>query len=171
LPVGNGQQFLNRGGALNAILGGWRVSGIITLQSGFPISALSNQDYSNTGTLSLRPDRLCNGSGQKTVSAWFNAACFSTAALQQALAAGTPRFGNAGRNILEGPGLSNLDIALLKDFRLTERFKLEFRAEFYNAFNQAHFGPPSTLIGNSNVGQISSAGAPRDVQFGLKVGF
>jgi len=171
LPIGNGQHFLNRGGALNAILGGWRVSDIITLQSGFPITVLSNQDYSNTGTLSLRPDRLCNGSGQKTVSAWFNAACFSTAALQQALAAGTPRFGNAGRNILEGPGLSNLDIALLKDFGLTERFKLEFRAEFYNTFNQAHFGPPSTLIGNSNVGQISSAGAPRDVQFGLKVVF
>ncbi len=183
LPVGNGKRYLNRGGPLNAVLGGWSASGIVTFQSGFPITVLSSQDFSNTGTFSPRPDRTCNGAGQKTVDNWFNTSCFTIDALAGALAAGSPRFGNSGRNILSGPGLNNWDFALFKEFKLGERFKLQFRSEFFNFFNQAHFGSPNTYCDGSGpqhtcanvpfstIGQISSAGDPRDIQFALKLSF
>jgi hypothetical protein len=186
LPVGNGKRFLNRGGPVNGILGGWEFSGIWVVQSGFPFGPTSTQDFSNTGSTTPRPDRTCSGVGKKTVGSWFDASCFTTAALQQALASGQPRFGNSGRNILEGPGLDNLDFALMKNFQLGERFKLQFRAEMYNIFNQAHFGSPNFSCGTTststcapnplvdvgnNIGKIGSAGSPRDIQFGLKVMF
>ncbi len=171
LPMGQGKRFLNYRGWVNGVIGGWKLSGITTFQSGFPISILSAQDFSNTGSSNARPDRICNGSGQKTIESWFNTSCFTTTALEQALANGTPRFGNSGRNILEGPGLNNWDLALLKDFRLSERLQLQFRSEFYDAFNFAHFGGPNTVVGSDNLGKIGSGGEPRDIQFGLKLVF
>jgi hypothetical protein len=171
LPFGNGKRFLNRGGAVNVVLGGWQVSGITSYQSGFPFSALSSQDFSNSGSTTPRPDRTCTGVGQKTVDSWFDASCFPIDSLQSALASGTPRFGNSGRNILTGPALHNWDLALLKNFRISERFKLQFRTEFFNTFNFAQFGAPQTHVGNPNIGKISSAGEPRDIQFGLKLSF
>jgi hypothetical protein len=170
LPVGNGKRFLNRGGAINQVLGGWQVSGITQFQSGFPFTVRS-QDFSNTNSSNPRPDRTCSGVGKKTTSSWFDASCFTITALQAALAAGTPRFGNSGRNILDGPGFNNWDLALLKRFQLTERFKLEFRFELYNMWNYAHFGNPGTRVGSPSIGVISSAGEPRDIQFGLKLSF
>ncbi len=171
LPFGKDRHFLNRGGIVNGILGGWELSNIITIQSGLPFSVLSTVDFANTGTLNPRPDRVCNGQGPKTVSSWFSTSCFTTTSLEQALAAGTPRFGNSGRNILEGPGLNNWDISLLKRNQIGEHLKLEFRAEFFNIFNQAHFGAPNSSIGSATVGQIAGAGSPRDIQFGLKLSF
>jgi hypothetical protein len=172
LPVGKGKQFLNRGGVINALLGGWEVSGIASFQSGFPFTPTIGSNPANNGTFVNRPDRLCAGEGQKSVNSWFDASCFDSAALHAALAAGNPRFGTSGRNILDGPGFEDWDIALLKHFQLGDRFQLEFRAEFYNAFNRANFGLPSTNIEDpSSVGRIFSAGEPRDIQFGLKLSF
>ncbi len=171
LPIGNGKRFLSRGGWVNQIVGDWEISGITTFQSGFPISILSGQDFSNTGTQNARPDRTCNGAGKKTIDSWFDTGCFTTMALEQGLANGNPRFGNSGRNILDGPGLNNWDFALLKNFAISERFKLQFRSEFYNLFNFAHFGSPNAVIGSPNLAAVGSAGEPRDIQFGLKLVF
>lgn len=172
LPVGKGNRFLNEGGVVNAVLGGWELTGILTLQTGFPLNIAAN-DYSNTGTLSMRPDRVpgCKLEGPKTVNEWFNTSCFTVAALQQALASGHPRFGDAGRNILNQPGINNLDFAVLKHFPIGDRFRLEFRAEFFNFFNTPHFGPPVNQVESSSFGVITSAGEPRDIQFGLKLSF
>jgi hypothetical protein len=115
-PVGKGQRWLNQSGVANGILGGWKVSGVWTIQSGFPLGPTSSQDFSNTGSLTARPDRTCSGVGHKTVSSWFDASCFTTTALAQALASGQPRFGNSGRNFLDAPGLNNLDLSLMKTF-------------------------------------------------------
>jgi hypothetical protein len=183
LPVGHGQRFLNTQGWVDRILGGWEFSGIVTFQSGFPISILSSQDFSNTGTLNARPDRTCGGVGKKTIDSWFDASCFTVASLEQALTNGTPRFGNSGRNVLDGPGLNNWDLALLKNIKISERFKLQFRSEFFNGFNFAQFGSPNTVcsgvgtggtcagVQGSNIGKIFGAGSPRDIQFGLKLSF
>lgn len=171
LPVGLGKRFLNRGGAVNQILGGWEVSGITSFQSGFPFSVLS-ADFSNTGTLNAFPDRICNGNNaHKTVEEWFDTSCFTTTLLSQALISGHPRFGDSGRNILIGPGLKDWDLSVRKKFRLTERFTLDFRGEFYNAFNTPSFGTPGAFIGSPTFGVITSAGSPRDLQFGLKLLF
>jgi hypothetical protein len=171
LPFGKGQRFLNNGRLVNALAGGWELSGIISVQSGYPFSVLANQDFSNTGSLSPRPDRICNGAGPKTVAEWFNTSCFTTAALSQALANGAPRFGNSGKNILFGPGLQDWDVSAIKRTSLTERLNLEFRAEFFNLFNHANFGTPGQTIDSSTAGLITGAGSPRDIQFGLKLAF
>jgi hypothetical protein len=171
VPLGNRRHFLNRPGVANQILGQWQVSAILTLQSGFPFSILSSQDFSNTGSYSPRPDRICSGVGPKTIDSWFDTSCFTTDALQQALGAGQPSFGNSGRNILDGPGQAVLDFALYKDFSLGERLKLRFRAEAFNLLNHPNFGLPSTTIGTENSGKIGRAFEPRDIQFGLKIVF
>lgn len=171
LPVGNGKRFLDRAGRINQVLGGWQASGVVSFQGGFPFTVQSGQDFSNTGSSNARPDRTCSGQGKKTVDSWFDTSCFTTAALATALASGQPRFGNSGRNILDGPGLNNWDLALLKNFRLSERFGLEFRSEFYNAFNFAHFGYPGAVVGAPTFGIITTAGQPRDIQFALKLSF
>ena len=171
LPVGNGRRWLNRGGVVNGILGGWELSGVWSIQSGFPFTVFSPTDFSNTGSTSPRPDRTCSGVGHKTVSSWFDKSCFNTDALSAALTNGQPRFGNSGHDILDGPGRNNLDFALMKDFRFGERFKLQFRAESFNVFNQAHFGSPVATVSNPNIGQIGGAGDGRDIQFGMKLTF
>jgi hypothetical protein len=171
LPLGKGRPFLNSGGLTNALAGGWELSGIITFQSGFPFSVSSNQDFSNTDAYAPRPDRVCNGTGPQTVAAWFDVNCFTTDALAQALANGTPRFGNSGRNILIGPGLQEWDLSAIKRNPITERLNLEFRAEFFNIFNHPNFGTPGVTIGTSAFGQLTSAASPRDIQFGLKLNF
>jgi hypothetical protein len=171
MPVGKGKRFLGHGRVVGSIVGGWELSGIFSLQSGFPISIESPVDYSNTGSPNPRPDRICSGVGNHTVESWFNTNCFTTQFLEQALAAGDPRFGDSGRDILDGPGIVDWDFGLMKNFQIRERFKLQFRSEFYNLMNHPNFGAPNVEIGTPFAGEIGSAGAPREIQFGLKLAF
>jgi hypothetical protein len=103
------------------------------------------------------------------VAEWFNVNCFTIGALEADLTAGTPRFGNSGRNILESPRLTNLDFGLLRNFALSDRFKLQFRAESFNITNTPPFGAPNYTLGTTGFGALTSAGNPRDVQFALKL--
>src|SRR2546425_4357746 len=82
LPFGTGRRFLNRGGPVNVILGGWQGSGITSYQSGFPFSVLSSQDFTNTGTLVHRPHRSCTAVGKKTVDSSCHASCCPIDSLQ-----------------------------------------------------------------------------------------
>lgn len=173
LPVGRGQHFMNQGGVMDALLGGWEVSGIYSYQTGFPFTVGSSKDWSNSLSINPLPDRTCNGNnGPQTVAEWFNVSCFTTAPLQAALAAGAPTFGNEQRNALFGPPLNNLDFALLKTFQLSETYKLQFRAESYNILNIPSFAPPGSPIGSATVGVITSTvNTARDIQFALKLLF
>jgi len=160
----------NTGHALNAVLGGWHVGGIYTIASGFPFSALLADDPSNTGSQGLvRPDQLRNGNlsgSQRTKDHWFDINAF---AIPSTLA-----FGNAGRNTLIGPGQNVFDGSLRKEFRVTEGQSLEFRAEFFNAFNHANFSQPDNFKddGPGVAGVITSVAIPmRQIQFGLKLMF
>ena len=175
LPFGSGKRFLNSRGVVDKIVGGWQVSGVTLFQSGFPFSIGTGRDIAGTGTLNERPDRICNGSSShRSVDQWFDTSCFTTQFMEAALAAGQPRFGNSGRNILDEPGWDVWDINLHKDTSITERFKTEFRLEMYNAFNHPHFQRPNATVGVSGFGQITSQpdignGAPRSIQLGLKL--
>lgn len=80
-------------------------------------------------------------------------------------------FGSSGKNILRGPRFFDTDLGLLKDFAITERLKLQFRAEFFNAFNNVNFGQPQNYLGSPATGQITSANSPRVLQFALKLTF
>lgn len=173
LPFGKGQRWLNEGGIVNEILGGWRASGIYSRQTGFPITILSPSDYSNSLSANLFGDRVCNGNdGPKTVQEWFDTSCFNNTALQAALTAGTPRYGNQQRNDIFGPPFHNIDFALLKDFAVSERFKLQFRAETYNTINTTSFGNPGASIGTGSYGTLTSTNNNnREIQFALKLLF
>jgi len=94
---------------------------------------------------------------------WFNPGAFAFPA------PGT--FGNAGRNILDGPGYQNVNASLVKNTNLNERVNLQFRAEFFNLFNHPNFNLPDNFLGSPTFGVISSAKEPRHIQFGLKLLF
>ena len=95
----------------------------------------------------------------ETISEYLNPAAF---------AINTGHFGNLGRNTFTNPGLFNSDLGLFKNWAISERFKLQFRAEFFNAFNQTHLGSPINTLVSPAFGQIVTAGDPRLIQFGLK---
>jgi hypothetical protein len=172
LPFGKGQAFASNGRLVNALAGGWQISAIVSASSGLPFTVRTTQDYSNTGSASPRPDRVCNGTGPQKLTEWFNTSCFTTTALAQDFANGTPRFGNSGRNILRQPGVQNWDIGLIKKFVIHEGLGAEIKGEFFNAFNHTNFGAPGSVIGSSTAGVISyQAGSPRNVQLAVKVHF
>jgi hypothetical protein len=148
------------------------VAGIVAMQSGrpFTVALLPEVDNSNTGRSSLgfgANDRP-NVSGSAAVNnpgpnQWFNTAAFSMPAF------GT--FGNAGRNLLEGPGYQNVNVALLKQVSLPGRSRLQLRAEAFNLLNRTNFDLPDNFFGSSTFGRILSAGAPRHIQFGARLMF
>jgi len=157
---------------MNDLAGGWDISAIVAAQAGYPFSVLSSNDFSNTASPSPKPDRTCSGKGPRTVAEWFNVSCFPTTALEAALANGTPRFGNSGRNILTGPRFVDADTSLIKRFSIFEKAKVEFRGEVFNLFNHPNLAIPNQYIGSNIVGQItntSPAANSREIQFGLKV--
>ena len=169
LPFGKAGSHLSNG-LVDAAFGGWHLGGIYTLASGFPFSPYIGNDTSNTGTQGIpRPDQLRDGNlprGQRTATHWFDVAAFA--------APSGFAFGNAGRNVLIGPGQNVFDWSLRKEFVLTERQRLEFRAEFFNAFNHPNFAQPDNFVDDDplSAGWITSLAIPmRQIQFGLKYSF
>ncbi len=169
LPLGKGQRFLTQGGGVaDAFFGGWHLGAIITIRSGFPFSPAIGFDPSNTGSNGLtRPDRIGDGSlPNPSPTLWFNINDFPVPTCNC--------FGNAGKNILEGPGEKSADLALHKFFAITERTNLEFRAEFFNAFNHPVFAQPDPYVtdGEGAAGVITDTVIPqRQIQFALKLQF
>jgi hypothetical protein len=166
LPFGKGKRFVSQNGIVNQIIGGWEVSHITSYQTGYPLTILST-DFSNTNSSSPRPNRSCSGVGQKSVVNWFNQNCFSVAG-----SAANPSFGNSRRNILDAPGYSNTDLAILRHFNMWDKADVEFRSEFFDAWNTPYFAPPgNNLATPSTFGKLTSANDGRNIQFGLKILF
>jgi hypothetical protein len=165
LPFGKGRPLVNRGGVADFVIGGWQTNGIISLQTGLPYTPMLQTPTTNC--CASRPDRRAAGTlpaGEQTRVRWFDPAAFTTPALYT--------FGNAGRNILYGPGRVNFDVSLFKDFRIREEVKFQFRAEGFNVFNTPQFGLPNASIGNVQAGVISSTvGNPRQLQLALRFQF
>jgi hypothetical protein len=173
LPIGRGKAIgggMSRG--LDLVLGGWALDGILSLQSGYPVTVRRAGDPGSVGTDgALRPDILCNPAiprGQQTVERFFKTECY---AAPEALVPGDVRFGTAGRATATGPGIIGLDVSARKLTAITERWKTEFRAEFFNAPNHANFGVPVRDLGNASFGRVTSTADPRIIQFALKVLF
>jgi hypothetical protein len=168
LPFGRGRALLNGLPAIaDGVIGGWHLTGISSFQSGFPFTPqLGPSDPANVNySYARRPDVAGTGKlSSPSINGWFNINDF---VVPQAYT-----IGNAGRNILRGPGSQNWDLALLKDFHFTESRYLQFRGEFFNAFNHPNFGLPNTNIEDKvNGGKIFDAAAPRIMQFALKLYF
>ena len=163
-------------GHMNLFAGGWQVNGILSIYQGLPFSVSSASNTLNNGggsRASILPGM--NGSlpsGQQTIAEWFNIAAFT--------APGPQQFGNTGRNILRGPGTSQADLSLFKDFFLgaEQTRRLQFRAESFNVSNTPQFNNPASSIGTATAGTITAAGAPltfqrtsREIQLALKLYF
>jgi hypothetical protein len=163
----------NTNGAVGRVLSGWELAPILSWQSGFPFTILSGVDNSFSANgldradfhgTSLSQARLDpNRPHGQLIQEYFNPSLFGPNAI------GT--FGNTGKGILYGPGLFNVDLALLKSTQITERTSLQFRAEFFNVGNNVNLSTPGFTLSSPSVGQITSAGSPRILQFALKFFF
>jgi hypothetical protein len=168
LPFGHGQSFGSSwNGFLNQALGGWQVSGVVSIRSGPPFTIFAGQDNANTGTFvpnvmraQVVSEPVPNGFDQSN-ERWFDISAFQVPAF------GT--LGNSGRNALTGPGSKSVDLALAKRFRLVGATQLEFRAEAFNALNHTNFGTPASTVGGGNFGRILGAATARQIQFGVKL--
>lgn len=150
----------------------WQLAGILTLQSGrpFTVAVLPDIDVSNTGRASLgfgfndRPNLAGDPElADPAADRWFNTAAFAMPAF------GT--FGNAGRNILEGPGYANVNLGVIKHVPLGARARLQLRAEAFNLLNRVNYDLPDAFLGSPTFGSILSAQPPRRCQFGARVLF
>ncbi len=148
LPFGPGKKYMNGTGASKYLFGGWQLSGIETFESGLPFSpGMGDTSTLNSDCCSLRPDIIGSpGVSDPNRNLWFNPAAFA--------APGQYLFGNAGRNILRGPGLYRVDLSLMKSFQVRERGRLEIQAEAFNAFNHTNLTNPNSTIDSSTAGQI-----------------
>jgi hypothetical protein len=151
------------------LLGGWQSFGVLTFQTGqpFTVALLADDDNANTGIGALgfgandRPNVVGKpGLSNPGPQEWFNTAAFAIPPYGQ--------FGNAGRNILNGPGLQTVNVSIVKNTLVTEHLNIQFRAEFFNIVNHTNFNLPDNFIGSPTFGQLVSAGDPRRIQFALK---
>ena len=157
-------------GWIHAAFADWQAGGIWTLESGSPFTVNLSTDVANNGVPlsapSQRPNLVCDpNSGPKTTAQWFNTSCFATPAQYT--------YGNAGRDIVTGPGTNNFDATFQKNFPMRENTQLQFRADIFDFFNHPNFNQPNRIFTAtpSAFGSISSAQDPRIMQFSLRLAF
>ena len=168
IPVGRGRRFGSQMPSLvNGIVGGWGLGGIFTRRSGLPYTIVDSGNPANDGTLVIinRPNLV----GDPYSVPWSVGKAFNTSAF-----AIQPQYtyGSLGRNTMTMPRVSDLDLILSKVFPIRERVRLQARFEVFNSSNTPPFtSAPNATVGTNGFGQTTSAGAPRQLQFGLKVLF
>ena len=157
---------------MNALVGGWNLNGVLSFSSGTPFDVGSGKDIAETGNYNYgngygyeRANVV--GSfypGSKGPDGWINVASFQVPAKDT--------FGNLGRDSLRSDWNKNLDLSIFRQFSFTERVRMEFRFEMFNATNTPVWAVPVTSLENSNFGKVThAANVPRQLQFGLKLYF
>jgi hypothetical protein len=164
LPFGRGK-MLAHSGVASAILGNWQVNGVMAAYTGTPFNV------SAPGTSLNAPDNIQTANQVKTdVTRIGNAGpgqfYYDPTAFAPVTAIAT--FGNSGRNILRAPGVWNTDLDITREFPIRERLRIQFRGEFFNMPNTAHFGAPSNSVTSGTFMQITSATGERQIRFGLR---
>jgi hypothetical protein len=166
LPVGNGHDA-NPSGLTGKFTNGWEIAGIVSIQSGIPLAVTQATNFNSfAGFGTQRPN--CVAKTALPASKRSTAEFFNTAAFQIA-----PAFtlGTCSRNPVRGPGYQDVDVALIKHTQITERYRLDFRAEVFNLTNTPPLNAPNVVAGGAGFGSITSAGDPRVMQFALKFNF
>ena len=174
LPWGRGMRWgADWTGFVDTLLGGWRTHFIVTLQDGYPHTVRTARNR--------RPDRVCDGNlppSQRTVQRWFEADCFPDHPSRRVVNPETGRLvtvdlhGDAGVNLIDGPGIQNLNLGMHKILRVSDVTRVQFRFEMFNALNHPNFWrSPSFFRTNSGGVRINNARRMRDIQFALKILF
>ena len=185
LPFGRGKQFMNGDNFAARWLGDWQFNGIVTMQTGTPFDVTADinnvVDGNNPVYASCVPGADPHAGATTNHNLYTTSGTYLNPAAFTAPAVGT--FGTCAPYQFYGPGLQMWDLSLFKDFHFTERFKLQFRTEFFNAFNHPNFGNPNGDISSGGFGKVSNTlnpilgsdsggpGDPREIQFGLKLYF
>jgi Carboxypeptidase regulatory-like domain/TonB dependent receptor len=184
LPLGQGKRFMSGDNFAGRWLGGWQFNGIVTLQTGTPFNVSANND----GLVDGNNPVYANCIGNPYAGATTNPKLFTTtgfiinpAAFSQP---GPGQFGTCAPYQFYGPGIQTWDLSLFKQFKFTERYQLQFRTEFFNAFNHPNFANPNANIGSpGSFGKVNNTlapilgtdsggpGDPREIQFALKLYF
>ncbi len=179
IPFGKGRQFGSHwNGFVDAFLGGWETTTIVTANSGLPIDVAYTPGTANDvtgripdyrGEAIMRPNLIgdpAGASGPAKLNAYFNKSAF-------AVPVPSSPFGNLGRNSLRGLDFYQWDLGIDKSFRLPfrEGMALQFRSEFFNLLNHTNFGPPDANINDTAFGTIRTTFPPRQAQFALKLMF
>jgi hypothetical protein len=150
----------------NRMVEGWQIAAIVQSQSGSPVNIVTSNSTVNGVPNTLRPDATAPVSIVGSVDRWFDTSVFVA----------VPRLGNLGRNVVIGPPFNNTDFSIIKNTKLGESLRMEFRAEFFDLFNHANFGPPGNIVGSPSFGRITStrfptgeSGSSRQIQFAVKL--
>jgi hypothetical protein len=152
----------------NRIKEGWQLATIVQAQSGNPVNIVTSSSTVNGVANTVRPN--VNGPVEiiGNLDRWFDTSAFTA----------VPRFGNLGRNVIIGPGFTNMDFSVLKNFKLDDKRSLQFRAEVFDLFNHANLGQPGRVVGSATFGRITNtrfptgdSGSSRQLQFALKFEF
>ncbi|HEV2417519.1 MAG TPA: hypothetical protein VGX94_06930, partial [Terriglobia bacterium] len=160
-----------RGAWARRLTSGWNFATIYQAQSGMPMTVSVFGDTANAGTLLGENPIRANVTGQplfpagtQNATLWFNPAAFSTPAAYT--------FGNAGRNTVQSPGMQTMDLALTRQFAVTERIKLQMRAELFNGLNHTNLGTPNRYVNEPQFGSITMAMTPgREAQLSARLTF
>jgi hypothetical protein len=161
LPRNFGSRFAN------ILLGGWRMTGILNLQTGTPFTVYSGVDNARSATGYQRSDLVGdpilpdNRSRGEKIAMWLNKAAFVPNAL------GT--YGNQGRDMWRGPGRAVVDLGMHKDFKIIERVTTQFRFEMFNAFNRVNLDQAYEYQSSVNFMKTTTAFDPRILQFALRI--
>jgi len=149
----------------NVLLRNWQISGTTRFQTGPPFTLLTSNAQLDQGEAN-RPDRIAKGTlSNPSPAMWYDVSAFPL------VPSSAYRFGNSGRNILDGPGLIDMNTSLLKRFRIRERYNVQFRCEAFNALNHPNFNLPNHNVNAPAAGTITDMRSPRLFQLGLRVQF
>ena len=166
LPFGRGRHWNIDNRVMDAIVGGWEASAVATIQAGFPLNPGNSVDTCNCGS-AVYPNVSGDpnlAKSERTEGRWFDTSVFSQPAQWT--------IGNAGRGIIWGPGQKGIDMTLSKYFSITERVRLQFRAEAYNLTNTKAFSNPNVQNGAGTFGRVTAvSNSSRQMQMALKIYF
>jgi hypothetical protein len=166
LPFGTGKRWL-ASNPMKYVVGGWSIGSVVTLQSGPPVTILTQTNNCNCNSAGgQRPNVSVNPnlpSGQRSASEWFNTAAFSQPTIFT--------FGGESVGMVRAPGLANVDLSVIRNFRVTEKLHAELRGEFFNALNRTNLGLPGLSFGSAAFGVISTSGPARQIEVGARIMF
>ncbi len=166
LPFGYGKRWMANG-LMGQVVGGWTLGTILVAQSGAPSTVITNTNNTNANSAGAQRANVIGDpvlpGDQRSPQRWFNTAAFAQPA--------TYTFGNGGRGDIRCPGLFNMDMSILRNFRFREKATLQFRGEFLNALNHTNLSTPNASFGNAAFGSITAARAARVMQIGMNLRF
>lgn len=178
VPIGKGGVVLNNGGVAGRAIGGWQLNAIATLETGTPFTVAAPDVSATGGSHANRASCIANPYvGASADRAQFVGATAPGFYLNPAAFANPAAgfFGNCAPRAFHGPGIQNFDLSVFKSFAISESWRMEFRTEFFNAFNRANFNNPGANIAPASIGAFGKSTStvvdPREIQFALKLYF